>query len=48
MFVLTVIAVPLASLTVVNVGSDLLNLIFAGLVDCYLRLWPGLDLASTP
>jgi hypothetical protein len=39
-FVLTVIAVPLASLTVINVGSDLLNLIFAGVGVVVARRQP--------
>ena len=39
-FVLTVIAVPLAGLTVLNVGSDLLNLIFAGVGVVVARRQP--------
>ena len=39
-FVLTVVAVPLASLTVINVGSDLLNLIFAGVGVVVARRQP--------
>ena len=40
MFVLTVIAIPLASLTVINVGSDLLNLVFAGVGVVVARRQP--------
>ena len=39
-FVLTVIAIPLAGLTVINVGSDLLNLIFAGVGVVVARRQP--------
>ena len=39
-FVLTVIAIPLASLTVINVGSDLLNLVFAGVGVVVARRQP--------
>ena len=39
-FVLTVIAVPLAGLTVINVGSDLLNLVFAGVGVVVARRQP--------
>ena len=39
-FVLTVIAIPLASLTVINTGSDLLNLAFAGVGVVVARRQP--------
>ena len=38
--VLAVVAIPLASLTVINVGSDLLNLIFAGVGVVVARRQP--------
>jgi hypothetical protein len=39
-FVLTVIAVPLAGLTAINVGSDVVNLIFAGVGIIVARRQP--------